>query len=51
MWEYNGGWENENESFDTWVKSGLVSLRAETEWWTDGGDLSLRDAKNRVIVS
>ena len=51
MWEYNRGWETENESLDTWVESGSVSLRAKTKWWSDDGDLRPRDAKNRVIVS
>ena len=40
MWEYNGGWETENESFDTWVESWV----GELESWNlkpsdgDGGD-------------
>ena len=44
MWEYNGGWETENESFDTWVESWV----GELESWNlkpsdgDGGDREQR---------
>ena len=47
MWEYNGGWETENESFDTSVESWV----SELESWNlkpsdaDGGDREQRGSE------